>query len=208
MTFYVPRHFADDDRARAVRAMREQSFALVISSGAEGSEPFVTHCPLVVDDAGTRIVGHLARANPHWKLWEQGGRVLVVFPGAHAYVSPSWYESRAAVPTWNYVAVHAAGPVRILESREQRHDALIQLVKAHEPAFLEQWNGQDEDFRVKLLDAIVAFEVGIERLDVKLKLSQNRSAADRASVIEHLDTARDDEARSVARWMKDLDAAR
>ncbi|CAN5345673.1 FMN-binding negative transcriptional regulator [soil metagenome] len=202
MTVYVPAHFANDERALAVKAIREQNFAILISTGADG-EPFVTHCPLVIDDAGSTIVGHLARANGHWKLWHDQARALAVFPGAHAYISPTWYQSPLSVPTWNYVAVHASGIIRIVESREAREAALEQLIAVHEPSWLPHWQSQADDFRGKLLDAIVAFEIDVDRIDAKYKLSQNRPAIDRETVAARLDAQHDD-AKAVARWMREI----
>jgi transcriptional regulator len=201
---YVPRHFSNDDRALAVKAMRQQSFAILVSVGEDG-EPFATHCPLVVDDAGTRIVGHIARANPHWKRWHDGARVLAIFPGPHVYISPSLYQNPLSVPTWNYVAVHAAGLVTIRESKAQREAALEQLIDQHEPAFIHQWRAMPDDFRGKLLDAIVAFEIAIDRLEPKYKLGQNRPQTDRTAMFEHLSNGGDD-ARGIAGWMKQLES--
>jgi transcriptional regulator len=108
---YIPRHFDVTDPAWNHALIRAHSFAVMITADDVGT-PFATHLPFLLDDTrgpkGT-LRGHVARGNPHWRYLASGRPTLVVFARAHAYVSPSWYASGPAVPTWNYVAVHASG---------------------------------------------------------------------------------------------------
>ncbi len=108
---------------------------------------------------------------------------LVIFHGPHAYISPAHYESRQSVPTWNYIAVHAYGVPRIVETKEAMLDAMI---AQHEPAHLQQWHGQTEQYKAGMLAGIVAFEIDVARLEGKYKLSQNRPEGDRRQVMESL----------------------
>ncbi len=180
---YVPAAHRFDD-ADALRAfMRGHPFAL-LTSQVEG-EPFATHLPVTVADhaGGLRIRGHLARANPHAAALD-GATALVVFGGPNAYVSPRHYDSRSSVPTWNYIAVHAGGPVRTLAATDvPAHEALLaELIAAHEPAYQAQWDGLSERYRVGMMRGIVAFELEVTRLHGKAKLSQNKSAAERRRI--------------------------
>ena len=115
---YVPTAFAETDEGKLHEFMQAYSFGLLVST--HGGEPFATHLPFLLDrNAGPHgtLVGHMARANPHWHDLE-GQTVLAVFSGPHAYISPTWYESENVVPTWNYVAVHAYGICRLVNDPE------------------------------------------------------------------------------------------
>ncbi len=136
------------------------------------------------------LQGHLARANPHWRCFAAGSPTSVVFQGPHGYVSPSWYQQRPAVPTWNYVAVHAHGRPTPVADRQRARALLGAQVDHFEAALEAPWRlGDAADFVEGIIDAIVVFEMPIERLEGKIKLSQNRSAADRSGVIAALRAA-------------------
>jgi transcriptional regulator len=124
---------------------------------------------------------------------------LVIFHGPHAYISPAHYESRQSVPTWNYIAVHAHGVPRIVESKEAMLDAMI---AQYEPAHLEQWHGQSEKYKAGMLAGIVAFEIDVTRLEGKTKLSQNRPEEDRRRIIESLSQSSDPTISSIAAHMR------
>jgi transcriptional regulator len=192
---YVPPSFAaDHDTALAV--IEQHGFATVVTTGDDG--PSASHLPLVLDRARGRLVGHLARANPQWRDLERGP-VLAIFHGPHAYVSPTWYAPRPdAVPTWNYVAVHVRGRARLLGEGADSIAALELLTARHEPAGYPL----DADAVAKLSRAIVGFTLDLDEVTAKLKLSQNRSDADHASVVAHLAASDDAGARAVAAWMQ------
>ena len=183
--------------------MRANPFAIVVSAG-EGS-PFATHIPVIVGNAGDQIVlrGHVARANPQWKMLEQGRETMVIFHGPHAYISPSLYDSRQSVPTWNYAAVHAYGRARVFEEPEPLTELLLETFAVFEQAYLDQWHDLNENYRTKLLGQIVGFEIAVDRLEAKFKLSQNRPRADQARIIQSLESSDDTAISGVARLMKD-----
>lgn len=205
---YVPKHFEIADPSWCHALMRAQSFAVMITADDTGA-PFATHLPFLVDDTrgpkGT-LRGHVARANPHWRYLAAGRPTLVVFSGAHAYVSPSWYAQRPAVPTWNYVVVHASGTGVLVEDPARVRTLLADLVHAHErvgqPA---AWSFESlpADYVDAMQRGIVAFEIPIDRLEGKAKLSQNRSAEDRARTRDALAGADDPLARAVAVLMSE-----
>ena len=202
---YVPKHFEVTDTAWCHALMRAQSFALMITADDTGA-PFATHLPILVDERrgplGT-LRGHVARANPHWRHLAAGRPTLVVFSGAHAYVSPSWYATHPAVPTWNYVAVHASGTGALVEDAEQVRTLLADLVHVYESPGPEAWSFEalPADYVAGMQRGIVAFEIPIARLEGKAKLSQNRDAVDRGRTREALAASADPVARAVAALM-------
>ena len=202
---YVPKQFQITDTAWCHALMRAQSFAAMITADDAGV-PFATHLPILVDPArgplGT-LRGHVARANPHWRYLAAGRPTLVIFSGAHAYVSPSWYATHPSVPTWNYVAVHATGTGALVEDPEPVKTLLADLVRTYESSGPTAWSleGLPADYLAGMQRGIVAFEIPIERLEGKAKLSQNRDAVDQARTREALAAADDPLARAVAALM-------
>jgi transcriptional regulator len=180
---YVPKVFREDDAARLHAFLRAWSFGLLVTADAD-RVPVATHIPFVLDEDGGRLIGHVARPNPQWQSFDGTRQALAIFPGPHAYVSPTWYATTPAVPTWNYAAVHAYGRPRVLEGVEAARDAVTRLVAVHDPAW--PLADQPADFTAGMLRGIVAFEMPIERLEGKLKMSQNRPAADRVGVVRAL----------------------
>jgi transcriptional regulator len=183
---YVPSHFAVTERQRLVGLMHQRSFAMLTT--VTGGEPFVSHLPLLWEDDGSpqgRLIGHMARANPQWQhfaaMESAGAKSLAVFAGPHAYISPSWYDSKTQVPTWNYSAVHAYGMPRVISDEAAVLALLHKLVGTYESAFEQPWRmeGLPEGHAGRMSKAIVAFEMPIARLEGKSKLGQNKSAADR-----------------------------
>lgn len=201
---YVPKHFAEHDRARLLTVMREHSFATIVST-VDG-EPFATHAPVRVEtsaDGGLRIEGHLAKANPQARAFDDGVRTLVVFHGPHTYISPTLYRSTGRVPTWNYIAVHALGTARAIDDRDAKRGILGRLVADHEPSFAATFDAFEPRQRDGLLDAIVGFDCVVDRLEGKFKLGQHRLADDRPEMQAVHETG-DDDRRAIARWMKAL----
>ena len=203
---YIPEHFREARTEVLHDFIRRHSFGTVVSQ-VDG-EPFATHLPFLLDVGrgphGT-LRAHLARANPHWRAFQKDGVALVMFQGPHAYISPSWYATPVAVPTWNYTAVHAYGRARVVEDREALRALVDETVRAYEQAYPEPWRMDRLDDAVveKLLDNIVGFEIQIDRLEGKLKLSQNRSATDREGVIAALTRQGDEQSAGVAALMRE-----
>jgi len=186
---YVPDAFRES-RTDVIHAMiREFGFATIVSHSPDG--PFATPAPVLIDGArgplGT-LRSHLARANPHAALLAAGVETLVIFHGPHAYVSPSWYVSKVAVPTWNYVTVHAYGTPRVLADDAGVARVLDDTVDQYESGMEHPWSaaGLPAEVAVGLRKQVVAFEIEITRLDGKWKLGQNRPAADRTTAGEEL----------------------
>ena len=198
---YTPTHF-NASPALAARLIRANPLATLITSA---DEPIVTHAPLVLDDRVEpwRLLGHVARANPHWQTWEKVPIVVAVFQGGDAYVSPSLYSARKAVPTWNYAVVHLRGRLKLIHDSDGKEVVLKALIEQHDRPYHAQWDALEPDFRESMKSGIVAFEIEVERIDVKFKLSQNRPVDDRARVLAAM-AGGDDKARALVRWMKDV----
>ena len=200
---YRPRHFDIADASTLSDFMRAQSFALLVTN-IDGV-PFASHIPLLLEDGGEhgRLVGHLAKANGQWQGFDGETEALVVFWGPHAYVSPNWYESEKMVPTWNYAAVHAYGKPKVISGPAATADVVGRLTDTYESNATGNWSMDDlpQDFIDSQIKGIVAFEMPIERVEGKFKLSQNRRPGDRAGVIRGLRQSGNAEAQDVARLM-------
>ncbi len=201
---YTPPSFAVADRATLHAAIEEHSFATLVSSS--GETLVASHLPLLLDrDDGPHgtLVGHMARANEHWRS-AAGQPVLAVFSGPHAYISPTWYAAERVVPTWNYVAVHAYGRLVLIEDEVAVLDLLRRTVDLYEAGKPRPWRLADQpaDFIAGLAKQIVAFRIPIERLEGKWKLNQNHAAERRARVVAALEGQGDENAMAIARLMR------
>jgi transcriptional regulator len=204
VSVYQPPSFVASDAAAMERAIREYPFATLIT--ARAPEPQLSHLPLLFHSTpqpNGALVGHMARANPHWRQFTDGP-TLAVFQAPHAYVSPSWYaEPEKAVPTWNYVVVHVHGRVELVEERADALAILHEMIERFESGRIAPWQLQLEGRPLDaMLKAIVAFRLTIERVDTKLKLSQNRNAVDRQRVVAALRTEHTADASATADWMQ------
>lgn len=202
---YVPKAFAVADETQLREFMRAHDFALVTSCGGQGL--MATHVPVLVDaERGAKgtIVAHFARANRHW-LDLQGTEALVVFSGPHGYVSPRWYETTPAVPTWNYAAVHAYGTARALFDAGELRDIVARLSQRHEAGAAKPWTLEHagEDYIQGMLKGIVGIEIAITRIEGKFKLSQNRDETDRRRVVAALARSPHAGDRELAEFMRE-----
>jgi transcriptional regulator len=179
---YVPGHFADDSVAFCHGVIEAAPFAPIITQLPD-RPLLVSHLPFLLDaDRGRlgTLIGHVARANEHADALA-GLRSLVMFSGPHAYISPTWYETHPAVPTWNYVVVHATGTAVLLDDARTRA-YLRRLAMRFEGPDGWRFEAQPDEYQSKMVNGILAFELPIDELRGKAKLSQNRSAQDRARV--------------------------
>lgn len=201
---YIPPAFNVDEPEKLAGFIARHSFATLITH--DGSAPYASHLPMLFRpgaDQGT-LVSHMARANPQWRHFSSGNEVLAIFHGPHAYISPSWYEQEPAVPTWNYAAVHVYGVPNFLSEHARIVELLDETISTYESAFEQPWNGKiPKEFRDKLIDGIVAFEIPIRRIEGKFKLGQNRSAADLMGVHDALSRSADAGDHALARLMSD-----
>jgi transcriptional regulator len=199
---YVPDHFKENDVQVLQQYIRDYGFGVLVVADEEGIE--ANHLPFHLQansDSGI-LQCHVARNNPVWQRIEKGAQVLVIFQGPDAYISPSWYPSKAetgrVVPTWNYLAVHAEGVVRIFQEPADLRAHLQNLTNLHEAERKPVWSVDDapRDFTDNLMRGIVGIEIKIEKLTGKLKASQNQPERNRAGVKSGL--VREAEAKGVA----------
>lgn len=206
---YVPQHFATDDADALIVRLARRWAGVLISVDADGA-PIGTHAPILWDGEHRVITGHIARANPHWRIGDR--RALLVLSGPEAYVTPSWYPSKAehgkAVPTWNYEAVHLTGRVEWFEDAARLEQVVRDLSAFHESDRTEPWGVDDAPraYIEALLRGIVGFTLHVERIEAKRKLSQNKSAAAVEGVTRGLAESGDAMAEEVARLMRDAGA--
>jgi transcriptional regulator len=189
---YTPPAFREDDTAALHALMRAARLCNFVTATAEG--PMATPLPLFLDESegpfGT-LYGHIARPNPQWQV-PVLGEAMAIFMGPDAYVTPSWYAAKRehgkVVPTWNYVAVQASGPVEFFEDSERLRAAVTRLTNLYERPRIEAWAVSDapESFIAAQLRGIVGLRMPITRLVGKRKMSQNRSAEDRSGVVAGL----------------------
>lgn len=205
---YLPQHFEETRVAVLHELMSTHPFAVLITACADGLD--ANHLPFVLapdpSPLGT-LQAHIAKANT-LRDQQLDLDALVVFQGPQAYVSPGWYPSKQetgnAVPTWNYVVVHARGPLKFIEDPDWLRKHLEKLTHAHEGARPAPWKLEDssEGFINRLMHGIVGIEIPLTSLTGKWKLSQNRSAKDRAGVIAGLEQEDKAEALALAQFMK------
>lgn len=197
---------------------RETLFALMASHplGAwvcHGRDGLIAnHMPFLLDRScgqfGT-LIGHVSRANPVWRELGSAGPSVVMFQGPQAYITPGWYPSKAehgeVVPTWNYVVAHAHGEARVVEDRDWVFDMLKRHVTAHEAARPSPWSVSDAPapFMDKMMRAIVGIEIRIDRLEGKLKASQDEAMPDRHGTARGLREQACDTARAMAALVQD-----
>lgn len=190
---YLPAQFAEPRIESLHRFMGEHGFATLVTLGADGLD--ANHLPFECDPEpapyGT-LRAHVARGNPLWHDLAAGVDALVIFQGPQAYISPDWYATKPkdgrVVPTWNYMVVHAYGPLRVVEDRQALRGLLQRLTDRHEAGRARPWKLEDApaDYIDKLLGAIVLIEIPVTRLIGKWKLSQNQPAENRESVVRGL----------------------
>jgi transcriptional regulator len=199
---YIPDHFKEDNLERVSALIQGGSFGMLIT--APQGQPFVSHLPFLFErslGAHGKLLGHMARANPHWQHFSDGADVLVVFQGPHAYISPSWYVS-PGVPTWNYAVVHLRGKPRLIESEPELESLLERQTQVYEQHMPSPWTPKlGGEWRTKLLGMIVGFEIEISDIQAKFKLSQNRSVEDRLRVIAELNGSTNQTEAAVAKLM-------
>ena len=184
--------------------MRANPFAILVSSTNGG--PFATHLPILIEESAGEIIlrAHVAKGNPHWQMIspEQAHESLVIFHGPHAYISPTLYEIRESVPTWNYAAVHVYGKGRVLSDECVARQVLDDVIAQFDSSYGAQWNSFSDEYRHRMQRHIVAFEINATRIETKFKLSQNRTRAEQENVIRALADSADSAVAGTAVLMR------
>jgi transcriptional regulator len=189
------------DQQEAISFMQRYSFATLVT--VVDGVPSATHLPFVVEQRDDKVVliSHLAKANPQSDEL-LNGKALVIFAEPHAYISPKHYEHEKNVPTWNYIAVHAYGTATLIESPEQKAALLAQTINFYEAAYMQQWQALPDDYKLNMMKGIVGFEIVVDDLQGKKKISQNRSEIEQQNIITELSNSPDSAAKDIAGYMR------
>ncbi|MEH7532818.1 FMN-binding negative transcriptional regulator [Bacillus toyonensis] len=197
---YIPKYFAIQGEEMKYETIEQNSFATLFSQ--HNGEPYATHLPLLLNRETLTLYGHFARPNAQWKDSENQ-QVLAIFQGPHSYISPSWYETNKAVPTWNYVAVHVYGELEVVEDKQELLNSLQDLVHKYEdPQSTYSLDDVDPDYMAGLSKGIVGFKIKINKIEGKAKLSQNHSIERRNLVVEKLEKVGSEGSKRIAELMR------
>jgi transcriptional regulator len=193
-----------EDPARIRAFIHAHGFATVISQTAESA--WGSHIPMLLDESagGDRLRSHMARANDQWRHFAPGRELLCIFHGPHAYVSPSWYVAKLAVPTWNYAAVHVYGIAQIETDPAFARGVVDDTTSKYEAQMPMPWRMDFPEATLSAyMKAIVVFSVRVTRIEAKFKLGQNRSPEDQAGMLSALEGSADAESRALADFIKE-----
>lgn len=197
---YIPKYFKIDDENIIYDFIENNGFAIIFSQ--HNGSPYATHLPLLLDRDKNELYGHFARPNTQW-IDSKGQELLVVFQGPHCYISPSWYETKKAVPTWNYVAIHVYGQMEIIEHEEELLQTLRELTAKYEkPESPYNLDRVDSSYIEGLSKGIVGFKIKINKIEGKWKLSQNHPVERQERVIQHLEQIPNENNKEIASLMK------
>ena len=200
---YIPSFNSFTDRQAIIVLMQRYSFATIIT--IVDDIPVATHLPFLVKEENDKLMlkSHFAKANPQAnQVFDKTS--LVIFTEPHAYISPSNYETEKVVPTWNYIAVHAYGKAIPLDSMDQKAELLKHTIETFEAGYYQQWQRLPDDYRARMMNGIVAFEIEVTDLQAKQKLSQNRSEKEKENIINSLSKGTDTNEREIAAYMSKL----
>jgi transcriptional regulator len=200
INMYIPKHFKLDDEEVIYDFIEKYGFATLLSK--HNGEPYATHLPLILNKSDHALYGHFARPNEQWK--DVGiQQVLVVFQGPHCYISPSWYETMKAVPTWNYVSIHLYGVMEIIEDKNVIYDSLNDLINKYEnPDSPYHLDDVEPSFIEGMSKGIVAFRIKITKIEAKAKLSQNHPVERQKLIIRNLENTSNQDNIEVATLMR------
>lgn len=199
---YIPSFNKFEDQQEAIAFMQRYSFATIVS--VKDGLPVATHLPFLVRQDGDKVIlsAHFAKANPQAAdIIDKSA--LVIFTEPHAYISTKNYEKEQNVPTWNYLAVHAYGKCVLLDE-ESKAALLKETIRYYEADYLKQWDRLPEDYKQKMMKGIVAFEMVVDDLQAKAKLSQNRSQIEKENIIRTLDQSDSSNEKEIAGYMSHL----
>ncbi|HEV7330173.1 MAG TPA: FMN-binding negative transcriptional regulator [Flavisolibacter sp.] len=198
---YVPNHYMVSEKEEIVAFMKQYSFATIVT--AKESLPTANHLPFTVqyEQESIRLLSHFSKANKQWETIVDRD-VLVIFSEPHAYISPKHYDNDFSVPTWNYVAVHAYGKGRLLEDVQEVVMLLEEAIRCFEPDYKKQWDSLPQEFKLKNIKGIVAFEIQVQDLQAKKKLSQNKNREEQMRIVTALSQSDNPREMEVARYMQ------
>jgi len=199
---YIPSYYKQDDHEILYQYMRQFPFGVLVT--AENDVPWATHIPFVTEKEGSDLViwSHISAANPQSQSLK-GKEALAIFREPHAYISPTHYERKENVPTWNYVAVHAYGIPELITGKEELILLQEKMIGMLEPAYMEQWKQLPDRYRDGLLEGITGFRMKVTRLFGKEKLSQNKTHHEQETISASLMSSEESAVKQTGKLMKD-----
>jgi len=204
---YLPKHFQVDDPQILAQLIAKYPLATLVGNLDGHLE--INHLPLMLSPDGKKLHGHIARINPLVKVAAQENqKVTAVFHGPNAYITPAWYPSKQetgkVVPTWNYAVVHAVGELSLINNPDWIRAHVSQMTDIHEPTYAFNWRLDDapEEYVQMMLKAIIGIEIEVTNIVGKFKLSQNRSPAEYAGVVENLQKSPEENLQDILNLMK------
>src|SRR5687768_6777031 len=198
---HIPKLYREEDKAKILEFIRQNDFAVLVTH--DGEKPVASHLLMEVLEEGETLFinGHMSRANSHWKTFEMNPEILVIFHGAHTYISPTWYN-HINVPTWNYQSVHVYGKPRLITEHDEAYGLLKRLIVRHEANSDYRLESLPKDFVEREMKGIVAFQIEVTRIEANYKLSQNRDDVNYRNIVTHLEERTDDLSHEVAEVMR------
>lgn len=198
---YIPSYYKITDMSLVADHLQKHPFGMLVSMA--GGKLSATHLPFIFEKKENEflIESHLSKANDQWKDLE-GQEVLLIFQGHHGYISPSNYEKKENVPTWNYTAVQMRGTVTLKRDDEDALRILEKTINVFESAYMPQWEGLSKDYVSNMIKGLVAFEFKPTSIEAKYKLSQNKTELEKKNIINHLEKSDDNESRQLSEVMK------
>jgi Transcriptional regulator len=198
---YIPKYNLTTDKEEILSFIKTYSFATIIT--VKNNFQTATHLPFVVTETENQIIltSHFAKANTQWTEIAENN-VLVIFTEPHAYISTKHYDSEMNVPTWNYIAIHVYGKGQIFTEQNQSFDVLDKMINNFEKEYKHQWDKLPLDYKTKMLNGIVAFQIIATDIQAKKKLSQNRKEAERQNIISAFENSNNENEKIIAELMK------
>lgn len=200
---YIPHKYKNQNIDEVKDFLTKNSFGILVNQ--VNGKLWATHIPLELDtapDGKDILVSHISKANPQWKYFEDNDEVLCIFNGPHSYISSSWYKEEE-VPTWNYIAVHVYGKIKILSEEEvlASMHKLVNKYEAHSKNPISVDNLSEKTMRQ--IKGVVGFQIKIDKIEAAYKLSQGREH-DHPRIIEELNETKDSNSKVIAEEMKNL----
>jgi transcriptional regulator len=197
---YIPSFNKFENLQKAINFMQRYNFATIVT--VKDGMPSATHLPFLVKQLNDKVIlsSHFAKTNPQ-SADIINNNALVIFTEPHAYISPKHYEKEQSVPTWNYLAVHAYGKCVILDGEENKAELLKEMIQYYDSNYLKQWDGLPESYKQNMMKGIVAFEIMVDDLQAKAKLSQNRTEKEQENIINSLNKAENTNEKEIAEYM-------
>lgn len=201
LKMYIPKSNILADRNEAIDFIKRFSFGTIVTS--KDNVPTATHLPFLVELINEKIVltSHFAKANEQWKDIE-GNKALIIFSEPHAYISPTNYEKKLNVPTWNYIAVHGYGTGKLIMDFDKVIEVLEKTITNYEESYKTQWDSLPINYKERMSKGIIAFEIEVDDLQAKKKLSQNKTEMEQQNIINSLSKSHNTHERLIADYME------